>query len=560
MPTPPADDPIDRFLTGFYRWNPVTATFVGRHDHDHRLPDASDGVLGDRLAWAEHQLAVLDGPHAGPVDRWDELDRTVATGQLRIERWELGSAHGPRGNPTWYTGEAIFGLLSLFLTPFAPMADRVAAAVERLESVGRFLAEGRTLVRQAPWDWTARAIRECGAALALLGDGIDRLLRDEGIVSPALRQSADRARIEFGRHRHALETELGRRRTTDWACGEEALALLLTSGHFLETSADAIVAYAEAELASATGQLAAGAAALGAATPGVALERLTGIHPPVERYLDRYRELWDEVRARAETDDLVTWPALSIRFVPRPRWLRVAAPDLYFLFYRSPAAFQAPAEHEYLVTPIEPTFGAEQREALLRANNDSVMKLNHVIHHGSIGHHLQNWHATRSPSRIGRIAAIDGASRIAMLAGGTMAEGWACYATDLMAEVGLLTPLERLAERQARRRMCARAVVDVRLHQGRFTLDDATGFYEQRAGMSPRAASAEAIKNSLFPGTGLMYLMGTDTIHRLRRDLSARREAEFRPKTFHDEFLRYGSLPVVLVAADLLAGTDASQP
>ena len=71
-------------------------------------------------------------------------------------------------------------------------------------------------------------------------------------------------------------------------------------------------------------------------------------------------------------------------------------------------------------------------EELLQATNDSVIKLNHVIHHGSIGHHVQNWHAFRSASRIGQVAAVDCASRIAMFCGGTMAEGWACYATDLM--------------------------------------------------------------------------------------------------------------------------------
>ena len=31
-----------------------------------------------------------------------------------------------------------------------------------------------------------------------------------------------------------------------------------------------------------------------------------------------------------------------------------------------------------------------------------------------------------------------------MFLGGTMAEGWACYATDLMAECGFLTPEELL--------------------------------------------------------------------------------------------------------------------
>ena len=58
------------------------------------------------------------------------------------------------------------------------------------------------------------------------------------------------------------------------------------------------------------------------------------------------------------------------------------------------------------------------------------IKLNHVVHHGAIGHHVQNWHAYhRARSRVGKIAAVDCASRIGMFCGGTMAEGWACYAT-----------------------------------------------------------------------------------------------------------------------------------
>ena len=91
---------------------------------------------------------------------------------------------------------------------------------------------------------------------------------------------------------------------------------------------------------------------------------------------------------------------------------------------------------------------AASRQRLLRATNDSVIKLNHVVHHGAIGHHVQNWHAFRAESRIGQIAAVDCASRIALFCGGTMAEGWACYATDLMDEFGFLTPLEHFAERR----------------------------------------------------------------------------------------------------------------
>ena len=34
--------------------------------------------------------------------------------------------------------------------------------------------------------------------------------------------------------------------------------------------------------------------------------------------------------------------------------------------------------------------------------------------------------------------------------------------------------------------------------------------------MPEAAAMAEAVKNSMFPGAAVMYLMGRDAIHRLR--------------------------------------------
>ncbi|MEO8452389.1 MAG: DUF885 family protein, partial [Gemmatimonadota bacterium] len=203
-----------------------------------------------------------------------------------------------------------------------------------------------------------------------------------------------------------------------------------------------------------------------------------------------------------------------------------------------------------------PALPTEQERALLAAGNESVIKLNHVIHHGGIGHHVQNWYAFRSPSRIGRVAAVDCASRIAMFSGGTMAEGWACYATDLMDEVGFLTAAERYEEQQSRCRMCARAVVDVRLHHGRYTIEQAAAYYHRQAAMTPEAGRAEAVKNSMFPAVAVMYLIGRDAIHELRQETAARRGAGFSLRAFHDEFLSYGSIPVALIAEDMKRRDD----
>ena len=63
----------------------------------------------------------------------------------------------------------------------------------------------------------------------------------------------------------------------------------------------------------------------------------------------------------------------------------------------------------------------------------------------------------------------------------------------------------------------------------------------QRVGMSPSAARAEAVKNSLFPGAACMYLAGWDGIWQLRRQF---RNVPLRQ--FHDRLLSLGSVPVSL--------------
>ena len=584
---------LDRFFKSYYARRPVNATFIGVHDMDSRLPDYSENGAGDTLAEMQDLLVEAagsdgggsrnaetpagtrdvpgeaaglpgvgsraagaaegdSGERAGDVSRWEALDRRLSEGFLKIQSWEYRSGHFHRGNPSLYTGEAVFGLMSLFLTDFAPFGERLASATARMGAVPALLAQGRENVRRAPSAWTERAIRECTGALAFLTRGTEHLLKgaasDPSVQrgTGGFRSAAGEAARAFEDFRRYLESELRLHPSDHYSCGEEALALYLREGHFLEQGAEEILAYAESELAKAAARV----KEHPDFTPD-ALSGLADLHPPVDRYYATYREMWESVRRRAEDHALLTWPDFPIRYVPRPDWAREASPFLYFLFYRSPAAFNRPPVHDYLVTPIDSSMPPERQDELLRANNDSVIKLNHVVHHGGIGHHVQNWHAFRSPSRVGKMAAVDCASRIAMFCGGTMAEGWACYATDLMAEAGALTPLEAYAEMKGRTRMCARTIVDLRLHLGRMTLEEAADYYQAHAGMGRDAALGEAVKNSMFPGAAVIYLMGTDGIHGLGKEMSARRGPGFALRDFHDEFLSYGSVPVALIGEEM---------
>jgi uncharacterized protein (DUF885 family) len=546
--TPAFTEWLDDFFDSYYRYRPVNATFIGRHEHDHRLPDLSeagiDAVRSDMRALRQRLAALPDEP----LSEAQTLDRRLAAGFLEIQDWEYESRSFWRGNPALATGEAAFGIISLFLRRFSLLEQRVESAIQRLEALPEFLQQTRATVRSASPAWTERSIRECDGMLALLGDGIDQLIADEGITQPLLRSAADRARQAVAEHRAALAHDLTSGTDEPIGCGEEALDRYIRRGHFLDQNASEIEAGAVEELQRSRARLAELATATGVDSWQHGLALLADAHPTAAQYEQRFGEIWQAARQAALDHDLISWPDYPIRYLPRPRWTRAAAPALYFLFYRAPAAFDQVDVVDYLISPLTPEMSRDEQEQLLRSTNDSVITLNHVVHHGGLGHHVQNWHAYRAESRIGQIAAVDCASRIALFCGGTMAEGWACYATELMDEIGFLTPLQRLAEAQSRLRMAARAIVDVRLHTGRLTLDEAARVYTEQADMSPAAARQEAIKNSIFPGAALMYLTGTDQIWQLRRERERIEGAAFNLRRFHDRFLSYGSVPVALIA------------
>lgn len=546
---------LDDFFASYYKFRPVNATFIGMHQYDHALPNFTEQAAGDTLAGMRALLTELRALPQETYTPAERIDRALAEGFLNIQIWEHQSNHFHRGNPCVYTGEAIFGIIALFLTDFAPCTERVELAIQRMEGIPALLAQGQTNIINAPADWIERAIRECTGALLFFRGGIDRLIHDEQLTDARLRSAADHAAAAFAAFGQYLKTDV-HPLPDGYACGAPALDLMLRQGHFVTTGADEIVRYAETQMVEAEAHLDAHAADFGAADWRAALAQLADLHPSADQYLSRFSELWDRCRDTVEAHALLTWPDFPIQYTPRPAWARDAAPYLYFLPYRAPAAFNRPSPHFYLVPPLDPLLSATDRENFLRATNDSVIKLNHVVHHGGVGHHVQNWHAYRSASRIGQIAAVDCASRIAMFCGGTMAEGWACYATELMSEVGFLTPLERFSEYQGRLRMAARAVVDIRLHQGRMTLDDAAAFYEQRAGMGREAARTESVKNSMFPGAAIMYLISMDRIHELRRELSTRLGSRFNLRQFHDKFLSFGSIPVELIAGEMQRETE----
>ena len=546
---------LERYFAQYFSRNPVNATFTGLHSLDDRLPDWSvDGRVHEADEMRRLRVALNDTANPSIAQLRTNsvaLDGELARANLDVRLAEHDSAFFQARNPALWTGEAIFAVVSLMIRNFATVEERVRSIIARLNAIPLFLAAmPESITSPVPTPWTGRAARECAAADGLLDQGLHDWMKANGVPQDSadrIHEAAGRARGAFRMAAAALAALPGS--DVGYAVGADTFGVLLRRGHFCTTDAHTLLEQALAGLPIEQQKLEAMAAASVPGSWTAVQAALAEDHPTVDDYYATFQRRWYDCHRIATKHNAVTWDAWPIRYVPIPAWAQPYAPHLYWLFYRSPAPFDPYNVYEYVVTPIDQSMTAEEQDRKLRAWNHSTITLNHVVHHGAVGHHVQNWHARhRCSSRIGRIAATDCASRIAMFLGGSMAEGWACYATQLMEELGMLTPLEQISEQHTRVRMLARAIVDIRLHHGIITFAEAVQYYQDIVGMTVEIATAETTKNSMFPCTALMYWLGTTRILTLREHLKAARGTQFSLREFHDALLSRGAIPVPLVA------------
>jgi uncharacterized protein (DUF885 family) len=162
------------------------------------------------------------------------------------------------------------------------------------------------------------------------------------------------------------------------------------------------------------------------------------------------------------------------------------------------------------------------------------------------------------------------------------AEGWGLYAEALMAEPqtgmpnGFYTPEERLYQLQGKLYRDLRVRIDIGIHTGRISYDDAVDLFSNIVNFLPgscrvsqsqsdaKHASCKSAEGAIFryskwPTQAITYRLGKDEIYALRSEASKRLGAKFDLKRFHLLFIRQGSIPSGYFREELLRELDTAE-
>ncbi|HET6380267.1 MAG TPA: DUF885 domain-containing protein [candidate division Zixibacteria bacterium] len=523
------DRTVDRWFRQLLELDPLEATYIGIHDHDHRLAGGDREEI-EALA-AFHRATITEMERFDPSELTPDraLDRDLVIHESRLAHHQLterrqwaGSTRGAE-----HIGDALF---PLFTRDFAPAEVRLASIAARLEDAPRHLAATRTRLDAPVRIWLEIDLE----ATERLPEFLDAILAAaqaehvDAAVVDRLRTAVDGARRALAEHADWLRHEALPRAEADWRAGRDGLEELIRL-RALAADGDEIVAVGEEILAAETAARDAVATEIDPLLdPREVADLVKNDHPATfPEALEAYRESIARARAFVVEHELATMPPRDeLRVIETPVHQRHLIP---FAAYYIPPRFDPDPVGIYIVTPpSEPSMWREHNYASI--SNTSV-------HEAYPGHHLQLAAAITNPSLV----------RCLNLSAAEFVEGWAFYCERMMKEAGFdATPAHRYIQHTDAIWRAVRIILDIRLHRGDISFEEAVDFLVEKTGLERPGALAEVRRYTSTPTYQLSYLYGRHMFDRLRERVERRLGPAFSLRRFHDTLLYGGTMPISL--------------
>jgi len=521
----------------FYAWRnenfPVASSDAGLHNWDNRLTDYSPAKIAER---AQRVRKLLEQVRALPAAKWakdDRIDWMLFRAQL--ENFDFGNRvlQSEKTDPQLYVGECTNGIFSLLKKEYDAPQKRALAATERLKQMPAMLAQGEKNLQKPVKLFAKLAIESARAIDPLFNESLMTLARD---LAPNERDALVKARDAALAAIHGFADRLEKRSASmvDFApMGTANYNYYLKHVLLLPLDAEQVAMLGRAELARYR--------ALESLLPDSSLAdpnpaRSKNIPPDQASFLAAYESREQEMIAFLKEHKLVTIPDYLGRFEIRqlPEAFKPTSPGG---FMNPPGVYDKDPSGFFFI----PTYNPQSKNFYIRAAIEDPRPI--LGHEGIPGHFMQLSIANHLTNEIRR-----------QHGDGVFVEGWALYGEEMLMRTGLYpdnSPAQGQILRLSRYRS-ARIGVDVNLHTGKWTFEQAVQYFMEAGGLDREAAEGEAAGAASSPTQKISYIVGKWQIMNLLGRYRDKAGANFQIGQFHDDLIKNGSLPLSIVEWILL--------
>jgi len=531
----PAD--LRRMADEYYRWRnqnfPTSSSDMGLHTWDDKLTDYSlSAVLARRL----YVTDLVNKVRKMPASNWskdDRIDWLLFRSQLESVAFFNRVLDSEATDPQLYVNECSSGIFSLLKKEYDTPRVRAVAATARLKQMPFMIEKAKSNLTRPVQLYARLAIDSARSIDGLFNDSMMSLAKD---LTPAEKNSLVAARDAALKSIHGFADWLEQRLSgmvPFKPMGAENYNYLLKNVYLLPLDAGQVEMLGQTELARYRA-LESLLSDPSLADPNPA--RSKSIPTDQQDFLKKYESRQAEMIDFLKSHHLVTIPSHVGPFQIRqlPEAFKPTSPGG---FMNPPGVYDKDNSGFYFI----PTYNPASKNFYIRAAIEDPRPI--LGHEGIPGHFLQLSIANHIPNEIRR-----------QHSDGIIIEGWALYTEEMLMRTGLY-PDNSVAQAQIlrlSRYRAARIGVDVNLHTGKWTFDQAVNYFMEAGGLDREAAEGEAAGAASSPTQKITYITGKWQIMRLLGKYRDKRGASFQLGQFHDDLLKNGSLPLSIVEWILL--------
>jgi uncharacterized protein (DUF885 family) len=528
---------LHKLADDYYTWRnenyPVGSSEAGLHTWDDRLTDYSPAKIAARARYVQ---TLLQRVRAMKTDNWpkdDRIDWILFRAQLENVDFGNRVLKFERTNPQIYVDECTNGIFSLLKKEYDTPQKRALAATARLKQMPGLLKQGLSNLQNPVKLYAQLAIQSARAIDPLFNQSLMAL--DAGLA-PNEHDGLVKARDTALAALHGYADELEKRlpKMVDFSpMGEANYNYYLKHVLLLPLDASQVEMIGRVELARYR--------ALEALLPDPKLadpdpQRSANIPPDQASFLKAYESREAEMINFLKEHNLVSLPdylgAFQIRQLPEA--FKPTSPGG---FMNPPGVYDKDPIGFFFI----PTYNPKSKNFYIRAAIEDPRPI--LGHEGIPGHFLQLSIANHLSDEIRR-----------QHQDGVFVEGWALYGEEMLMRTGLYpnnSPAQGQILRLSRYR-AARIGVDVNLHTGRWSFEQAVKYFMEAGGLDREAAEGEAAGAASNPHQKISYIIGKWQIMNLLGRYKDRQGENFQLGRFHDDLIKNGSLPVSVIEWILL--------
>ena len=542
------------FLEAFWENSPEYGLYNGRYEFAPRLSVNDAASRAEDAAFIAQQQALLATFDVNALNTTNKGDWAIIDNELRSWHWRQTSFKDFQWNPANYNVAGPIGLI--LNTEFASIEERLGAISERLSRVPEYYQAAEKNIVSPALPQTLLAIDQNRGAIGLLEgalqDAIDASALDQA-EKQLIAQRNVAAVAAIAHYIDFLEEMLPALKAggaRDFRIGEEQYEQKFAFDIVSEFSAKQVYEMALAEKAKIHIEMAKIAEQLWPSyfpdtpLPSDPLETISRVIEKVSLAHAKPSEFVAAVQTQIPALDAFVVEH-DLMDTDRKKPLVVRETPVYqrgfsIASIEAPGPYDSSANTYYNVSPVD-DLTPEMQESHLREYNSYTMQILN-IHEAIPGHYTQLVHANKSPSLIK-----------AIFGNGAMVEGWAVYTERMMLEQGYGDgkPELWLMYYKWNLRTVVNTILDYSIQVLGMNEESALNLLMSEAFQEEAEARGKWRRANLSQVQLTSYFTGYKEIYAFREEQKQKLGERFNLKEFHNEFLSYGSAPVMVIKQNM---------